>query len=380
METMSPAAGELPFTTQKVLVDARVTMAEILQRNGYSTAGFVSNMYVNSIFGFAQGFELYDDAHGDYSNDVAGAKRRGHETNARVFRWLEDPPAEPFFLLVHYNDAHWPYNPPAPHGADFVADYRGRVTPETTGLLLERSGRPVRDLSPDDWRYITGLYDGEVQFTDAVVGRLLEKLSRLSLERPLVTVITGDHGEELLDHGASSHGYTLFEESIRVPLILHAPGLLEPQRVSDQVRSIDLLPTLLDLAGIRRPQLIQGRSLLALIRGEEAGPEYAFSEATYGQGVVGRLQSVRTRDGRKLIVREAAPANPGLLFDLRRDPAERTNRLAHDEPRRLLAALETWRRANREVSRTLLQADPGSEEIVLDEETLRRLRALGYVD
>jgi arylsulfatase len=383
------AGGEgLPFTTQKILAPANRTLAERLKAAGYHTAAFVSNTYVHASFGFAQGFDVYDDEHGDYSNDVFGAKRRGAETNARVLRWLAGPPAEPFFLFLHYNDAHWPYDPPPPYGEAWTQDYRGEITPEKSGRLVERRGRPVHGLDAEDLRYLIGLYDGEIRYADDRMGEILDRIAALELRRPLVTVVTSDHGEEFLEHGSASHGYTLFEEAIRVPLVMHAPGLLAPARVRQQVRSIDVLPTLLELIGLAPGDDVQGRSLVPLMQGRGEGwPAYAFSEATLAHGPAGRLEAVRSGEGGKLILRSGArldtgEAPRGLRFELGDDPAELRNLPAPADAAQegaLLEALAAWRAENQAIRARREPAD-GSGEIVVEPEILERLRELGYVD
>jgi len=373
----SSAGGSLPFAVQKILPIAQPTLAEMLRRNGYRTAGFVSNVYVNSIFGFSQGFEVYNDEHRDYSRNVGGAKRRAEETNEFVFRWLDEPPGEPFFLFVHYNDPHWPYNPPAPHGAEWVAGYQGELTPEKSSAVVETQGEPIEDLSPEDLAYLIALYDGEISYVDSHIAKLLERVRGLDTERDLLVVVTADHGEEFLDHGSASHGYTLYEELIHVPLIFHAPGRLAPRRVPAQVRSIDVLPTVLALAGIaERPEGIQGESLVALMKGEtDQGPLVAFSEATY----VGERRSVRQADGLKLIRSLAGEADQ--LFDLRDDPDERQNLLTGEAepPEGLVDRLAEWVHANKEIRTALFGEEGAGQEIVLDAETRERLEALGYI-
>jgi len=368
--------NDLPFATQKTLAAGQLTLAEMLRRNGYRTAGFVSNVYVNSIFGFSQGFETYGDDHGDYSRNVARAKRRANETNRQVFAWLEKEIEEPFFLFVHYNDCHWPYDPPAPFGREWVKDYQGDLTPERTTAIVERQGEPITGLSDEDLRYLIGLYDGEIAYADAAVSDLMEKVQSAELERELLTVVTADHGEEFLDHGSASHGYTLFDEQIRVPLIFHLPGRLEPRRVASQVRLIDVMPSILDLAGVaERPGSIQGESLVALLTGEtERGPSAAYSEATY----VGEQKSLRADGKLKLIYR--AEDEGTSLFDLASDPDERSD-VAGEQPAvvtSLRDQLQRWNETNQEL-RTKLFDKETEQEVILDDETQERLRALGYI-
>jgi arylsulfatase A-like enzyme len=354
-----------------------MTLAEVLRRSGYSTAGFVSNVYVNSIFGFAQGFDVYDDEHDDYSRQVAKIKRRAEETTRRAFRWLEEEVEEPFFLFVHYNDPHWPYNPPAPFGAEFVSGYRGELTPADTTGVVQQQGEPVTGLSDDDLAYIVGLYDGEIQYVDRHVGRLLKRIDAGDWERDLLVVFTSDHGEEFLDHGSTSHGYTLYEEQIQVPLIFRFEGHLKPRRIQTQVRLIDILPSILAAAGIDGTELIlQGQSLLPLATGNsKEGPAFAYSEAAY----VGDQKAIRARSGVKLIRDFAADVT--RVFDLSSDPDERRDLWDAEatSQQNLVQGLQTWVEGNRDLASSAFAGDDASKRVVLDQEITDQLEALGYV-
>jgi arylsulfatase A-like enzyme/Flp pilus assembly protein TadD len=371
------AGGALEFGVQTVLSPSQVTLAEVLRRSGYRTAGFVSNTYANSIFGFAQGFEKYDDEHGDYGMSPESPKRRAHDTNRSVFEWLDAELEEPFFLFVHYNDPHWPYDPPAPFGQRWVSGYRGQLTPAETGAALDRKGEPITYLSPDDIRYVIGLYDGEIAYVDAQVGRLLDRVRSLELDREVWIAITSDHGEEFLDHGGGSHGFTLYDEQIRVPLLFLAPGRLEPSRIDAQVRLIDVPPTILEIAGVEvPPEGIQGRSLLPLMKGTTSESREAYSEATYH----GNRKSLRTTDGRKVIY--GLEDGEVDYFDLSADPKERTALEDPGDPRwsSLRDQLLGWVRSNRALRAVMLGDGAGVDEIVLDEETRMRLERLGYIE
>jgi arylsulfatase A-like enzyme len=371
-----PASGGLPFVVQRKMHGSAETLPEVLRAHGYRTAGFVSNVYLNSVFGFGRGFDVYQDDHADYSEDVLLRKRRGDETNRRVAAWLATRPREPFFLLVHYNDPHWPYDPPPPHGAAWVAGYRGPLTPEDTAFVAESEGRVV-DLDRKDLEYLVGLYDGEVAFADANVGALFAQLRGAGLQRSVLAVVTADHGEEFLDHGSTSHGYTLFEEQLHVPLVMRLPGVLPARRVRQQVRLIDVMPTVLDLAGIGGDETrLQGESLAALARGSaDHGPGDAFSEAP----LRGALRSLRTGTGWKLV--EDLQRGGRLVFDLVRDPHERTDLSARDPA----AARALARRAARQAAAcrarraTLDLEGPTPAPVVVDEALRKRLEALGYV-
>jgi len=375
-EGASSADGTLPFAVQKTLAPAQKTLAELLRRAGYRTAGFVSNLYVNSIFGFAQGFDHFDDEHHDYEGDVSQVKRRAEETNARVFEWLRTELEEPFFLFVHYNDPHWPYDPPPPYGQDFVGGYRGPLTPTTTrDLVIERRSDALQ-VSAEDLAFVVGLYDGEIQYVDAQLGRLLDTISGLPLTREVVTVVTADHGEEFLDHGAFNHGYSLYEEQIRVPLVLSAPSILRPTRITQQVQLIDVAPTILELAGIGIPAgTQQGSSLLSLARGAAHSTADAFSEATY----IGEQSAIRSPEALKLV--HAFANREWMLFDVGTDPSEQHDLVEDrsEDLRELTLRLEEWRRGNVAFRKRIIPAGSAMGSVVVDRANQDRLRALGYL-
>jgi arylsulfatase A-like enzyme/Tfp pilus assembly protein PilF len=367
----------LPFVAQRVLRDAEPTLATVLRAHGYRTAGFVSNVYLHAILGFAQGFDVYDDGHEDYSDDVMTQKRRGDETNRRASAWLDTRPPEPFLLFVHYNDPHWPYDPPTPVGREWVAGYRGALTPKDTGLVVETEGRRARDLDADDLAYLEGLYDGEIRAADAHLGALVDRLRQSGLERAVLTIITSDHGEEFLDHGSTSHGYTLFEEQIHVPLVVHWPGRLAPARIGTQVRLVDVVPTVLELTGLGAASVpTQGTSLLGLLHdGAAQPPGDAFSEAP----LRGALRAIRTPAGRKLI--EDMAQGHMQLYDLRGDPHERLDH-ARKQPRAteiLRRRLLRWAATNEQRRNASGPEAAQGGAVTVDGVLQRRLEALGYV-
>jgi arylsulfatase A-like enzyme len=211
---------------------------------------------------------------------------------------------------------------------------------------------------------------------DAQLGRLLEAARGLPTERDLVTVLTADHGEEFLDHGAFNHGYTLYEEQTSVPFIVSAPSKIEPRRVSQQVRLIDAAPTLLEMAGIDyRKERFQGQSLVPLMVGSSLDPLDAFSEATN----FGGQSALRSTDSHKLIHSLIDPQ--WLLFDLDSDPGELNDlaTLRAERLRELAARLEAWREENRALRVRINVAGTGVDQVVLDEEMRKGLEALGYI-
>ena len=192
-------------------------------------------------------------------------------------------------------------------------------------------------------------------------------------------MIVADHGEEFLDHGSASHGYTLYEEMIRVPLIVRYPGRVAAARIKAQVSVIDIMPTIFDLVGtVESEHSLQGRSFVPLLEGKtSSGIEEAFSEATY----VGDHRSLRTEKGLKLIYSYAD--DDAMLFDLKQDPKERKSLLNGDgesplgEP--LKEHLRLWVKANQATRVALYGAEGPDQEVVLDKETKEQLEALGYI-
>ncbi|MEJ2581762.1 MAG: sulfatase-like hydrolase/transferase, partial [Acidobacteriota bacterium] len=259
----------------------------------------------------------------------------------------------------------------------FVSGYTGFLTPTTTRKIVVTHHEVPPPISDQDLAYIVGLYDGEIQYMDAQLGRLLEAVCGLQLKRDLVTVVTADHGEEFLDHGAFNHGYTLYEEQTSVPFIISAPSRLKPCRVSQQVRLIDAAPTLLDLAHIDISDTrFQGRSLLPLISGSKIDVPDAFSEATN----FGGQYAIRSAASFKLI--HSLTTQSSLLFDLRTDPRERFDLSAQHatQVQEMSARIDAWQERNRVLHHAIGASETALDHVVLDEKTQRGLQALGYID
>ncbi|HEX9636555.1 MAG TPA: sulfatase [Acidobacteriota bacterium] len=342
------------------------TLAELLRASGYQTAGIVSSFVLETKSGLAQGFELYDDQftlEGSTSRPrfwvrPGGFDRRADVTTERVIRWLaeERRPDRPFFLFVHYFDPHEPYVPPQPFAARFAP-----------------AGRPSSKLELDLSRY-----DAEIAFTDSQIAVLLESLRISGLEHDTVIAITADHGEGLMQHGHMGHGVHIYEESVRVPLLMRWPGKIGAGRIiSEPVELVDLAPTLLDLARLPYdPGRFQGRSLAAsLLDGdplEPTRPIYLHRRPYRGERIAGAwFQGERfaVRLGNWKLL-ERSEDSKDELYDLANDPEEQTNLYAADstEAQSLATLLGAWKQAS--------GADGAALE--LSEEDLARLRALGY--
>ncbi|MDP8235256.1 MAG: sulfatase, partial [Candidatus Erginobacter occultus] len=238
------------------------TLAESLLAAGYRTAAFCSSPYMNPAFGFARGFDLYhniDTEKEDFVDTVLPSETerdRVHRetTSPRIAElaenWLEENSSEPFFLFLHFWDPHYDYDPPPPHDRIFNPGYGGDID----GRDYIHNDRVHPGMDPEDLERIIALYDGEIAFTDKHIGMVIEKLKELDLFDRTLIVITGDHGDEFFEHGNKGHRLTLYEEVIRVPLIIRIPEKVNRSgRVETTVGIIDIAPTILDRLGVSPP-------------------------------------------------------------------------------------------------------------------------------
>lgn len=321
------------------LAEGFETLATILGKQGYRTAAFVSTFILDRRYGLARGFETYDDTMEGAQAQVLAleAERRGDRTALPLSHWLEGhaaAQAAPFFVWLHLYDPHEPYRPPPPFRDAFAA-------------------RP---------------YDGEIAFDDAVVAFVLDKLEQLGVRDRTLIAVTADHGESLGDHGEETHSMFLYEAAIRVPLILWRPGRLAPRVVKEPVRTIDLAPTLLELAGAPALKAPHARSLLPLIEGRRESPAPVAYAETYLPRFYMNWAPLRVVvDGRYKLIDAPHPE----LYDLDEDPAEERN--AHETrpeiAERLQGALQG-----------LTAGSDGSMSVSkLDREALEKLAALGYL-
>lgn len=345
MTGLLPAAHGVRDNGGYRLAAERRTLAEAFAASGAHTGGFVSAYVLDHKWGIAQGFERYYD---DF--DLAEAKsmsmgeiqRRGDETLAKAVEWLGTNGGQRFFAWVHFYDPHTPYQAPEP----FASRYPG---------------------SP---------YNAEIAWTDSLVGRLLDFLKQHDLERNTVIAVLADHGESLGDHGESGHGYFLYGPSTHVPFLLAGPYPgLAGRTVETAVGQADLAPTLLELAGISSDNLEpgQGRSLVPLIEGE-TDPADALPRA-YSESFVPRLHfgwsELRAlRSDRWHFIEAPKPE----LYDLDQDPGE-TRNVALDERR----VLNEMRQRLAALDAATKPAPAATQPVEEDEETARKLAALGYL-
>jgi arylsulfatase A-like enzyme/cytochrome c-type biogenesis protein CcmH/NrfG len=288
-----------------------VTLAQLFRANGYDTAAFTGDAGVEGRFGFAKGFDVYFDSitFGGFGT-----------TFPQSLHWLRTRGDRPFFLFVHGYDAHGQF--PAEAG-------EARRREEFLELRLkEIKGEPLLAGDAKAWR---DWYDARAARADALFGGFWESFRALPSARRTIVVFMADHGDELLEHGGLDHGLKLYDEVLRVPLIIKDPSA-RGRSIAEQVRLVDLMPTLVELAGLEAPRdalrQMQGASLVPLMRGATTALD-AFSETSFL--LHAEKRSLRTADGWKLVY-DAADFSTAL-YDLRADPAE-TRDLSRREPER----------------------------------------------
>ncbi len=356
------------------------TLTDVLWQAGYETAGIVAGHYLMAEYGFSRGFDHYDDYNLLWRERFANHGTRTPEQLPLAKEWLagwdKRGRKRPFFLFLHMWDVHFDYTPPPPYDTLFDPDYQGRLTGEDIAVNpLVHEGMDPRDLE-----HLIALYDGEIRFSDFYLRKILDVLKTLEVYDDTIIVVTADHGEEFFEHGRKIHRFALYDESILVPFIIRYPRKIPAGKVVEQqVRLMDVAPTILGLAGLAQPADFGStpperphteRDLTPLIVGNapsETGPLVGFSD------LHGKLVSVRTETF-KLITHLRKPQTQEL-YDLVTDPAEQVN-ITAARPRvaaMLRQELSEWRKVR--------GAKPdNAREFRLTEEQEKQLRALGYLD
>ena len=358
------------------------TLAELLRSAGYETAMFVSHRFVGPKYGFARGFDLAVvksvRSHGPGHDHDGKGDAETNEIFEAVLEWLGQPKTTPFFAWLHVQHPHKSYDPPQPYDRMFVEPPDSSAHNLRCLYTLDdhRKGEVVLD--EQEREFVVALYDGEIAFVDAELGRVFSELKRLGHDEKTIVVLTSDHGEMLFDdpwQRETGHWKHRFDPSLRIPLIVRAPGANQGgERVSAMVGLIDLAPTLLELVGVKGPVGFQGESLVRLLDGGETTIRERSYSCTYHSDGVTRL-SVRTLR-RKLICDKRRSEYDCLLFDLERDPDELRPVDGSDydaEATELRAALEAWHDENVDRGK-LLTLPPRSKR------ALKLLREAGYIE
>jgi arylsulfatase A-like enzyme/Flp pilus assembly protein TadD len=346
--------GRLPTETgirdniSPALVPAVPLLAEVLKKAGFRTAAFVSSAVLESSSGLDRGFDVYSD---EFEGGAADAQflntvqKRGDRTTAEATAWLEKSAqtlgtSGRLFLWLHLYDPHDPYEPPEPYAS----------------------------------RYKERPYDGEVAWSDELVGRVDGALDRLRLRGETALVVTSDHGEGLGEHGEALHGFFVYQSTLAVPLFIRGPGVKPGARIAGTVGLVDVYPAVLDLLGVTPPGGAQtaGRSLAPELRGQgpvEQRPVYAESLVPLLHFGWSDLRVLN--DGRFKYIQAPRPE----LYDLQEDPGETRNLAAAQRSRAEIMRAALGRILDAERAASASQTGPPS----VSTELLEKLGALGYV-
>lgn len=321
------------------VADERRTLAELLKDAGYATGAVPAAFPVAADTGLAQGFDSYQDLFSgpDRATLPDTAQRPAADVSRRGEAWLREHARDRFFLWLHFYDPHDPYEPPAPWDERF-------------------RGRP---------------YDGEIAYVDNELGRVLRALTELGALDDTLIVVAGDHGEGLGDHREPTHKNLVYQSTMRVPLIVKPPGRSKPRVVEEPVSLVDLLPTVLDYAGLPVPPEAQGASLRGAIGGGAPARRPLYFESLAGALSFGWAPLHGLRRGPYKFIEAPAPE----LYDLVADPGETSNlhethaEVAADLRQELRQTSEAW------------EKDAGTESAAapMDAETRDRLASLGYL-
>lgn len=412
MNGSPPGYDQLPM--------AATTMAEVFHDAGYATLSFSSVWFTGRYFNMHQGF---DELHefDSLDQDRPNWNKTAREYVDRLVPWLKAHREVPFFVFLHVFDPHAPYEPYPPYDTlwanpvrkkkyeisvekakEFIVDPNRKYEEMPSRKELEKAGIDPDDYIsvPKDW------YDGSIRGMDTEIGRLLEQLKKIGLDEKTLIIFSSDHGEQFFDHGQLGHGNAVYSEENHSPLIIRWPGVVpENVEVFETVRTIDLMPTILELCHLPQPKAMQGQSLIPLLAASNRFPnksyatnnrnfvssaglwrnEPAISEQLLPEGVKkkfpefgGDLYAI-ILDGWKLTQRsQPIEGQPEYeLFDHHKDPLDQVN-LAEKHPeivQRLIEELKAWK----EKATAARLASDSNLERTLSSKELDRLRSLGYI-
>jgi arylsulfatase A-like enzyme len=342
-----------------VLNKSAVTIAEILRDNGYATAGFTGGGYTHSFFGFSKGFDTYHD-------NAGGIKT----VNFEIFDWLKKNTGKPFFIFTHFFDVHYPFTVIPPYGNMF-GTYKSNVNVDRQFEIDVNSGK--RKLNKEDINRLVSLYDGGIFYTDRQLGLLFDMLKKMGCYDNTIIILTSDHGEGFMEHDLIAHADIMYNEVMRIPLIIRWPELGNDVSVNNQVRSIDIMPTILDFVGIEPPSRIHGVSLHPMIGGEAKDNLIAFSE-TERRGFQKAVM-----DGKDKLLYNCT-SKKEEFFNLSKDPGEKFNKATehYEKLEYMRSLLESWNKYL-EMHKAEIQSGDIQKKEKMDNLVVEQLKGLGYI-
>jgi arylsulfatase A-like enzyme len=413
MTSLNPLSTQVHGTPDRLSASA-TTIAEVFRDAGYATVSFSSTGFTGRMTNLHQGFEeLHESASIDQPANYRAKTARPYVD--RAIEWIEHHPDTPFFMYLHVFDPHHQYEPRAPYASAFndpaLRDEHEKERETSRKFIHEAMrGRGLPNpeelkkagLDADKWvKYERDWYDGSILGMDAEVGRLIQRLRTLGIEDDTLLVFFSDHGEGFGEHGNMWHGFTGYGEMSGVPMMFHRPGVIPPGlKISETVRNLDLMPTVLDLCGLPIPEAAQGQSLVPLMaaarqaaqNGSQGSlaeiaaklgwtPQPAVTEKSddpQGENPKGLLSYAIVSGGWKLVHNVKSPDNRAEyeLYHHADDPLDQKNVLDQNGSvaETLKTKLAEWHEM---VEKAKLPEGESTEGV--DEKELERLRSLGYV-
>lgn len=363
------------------LPDFNQTLAETLKDAGYRTVAAIDNGNLDGALGFAQGFDQYEQSWLKADNEI---DRTEFLTQFAVDFFKDESDSRPFFFWLHYVNPHAPYDPPQEHLEKFRGDGLIPRGPKLESVVGYHGGinRNLVVEGEDHLGDYFDRYDAEIAYADQHIARVLEALESSKFKNTTLVVFTSDHGESLGEHDYYfDHGFNVFNPCLRIPLILYFPGIVpEGERRQSVVSSLDIFPTILDLARVSYPPGLEGSSVVPLLNlsKSEIREKLHFQNDHHQLALIsGRLKLIaypRTEESDRRYE----------LYDMFEDPGEVNDRFAEAEStvEPLRAELERFRTRTvawqQETTRRRMGA-PAKTDDQLSEETLKNLEALGYV-
>ncbi len=360
-----------------------VTLADMMRINSFSCAAFTGGGFVSSSYGFSKGFDSYNEGVGAVFNQDSAERVYGAASE-----WIERHQDRDFFLFLHTYQIHNPYICPYPYKVMFLDEDAKKGSIDLKGHL----GGPkniFKKIPEPEIRNIIGLYDGEIRYTDEkLIGQLVNKLKLLGLYEQTMIIVTSDHGEEFFDHGGWEHGHTLYDELIKVPLIIKFPDLkYKGQRNETIVSLVDLMPTICDEMGVDFSGLqIDGKSLIPVLRGKEKKDRIFLAELG-GDILDSHIpEKISTNRGKKKLILSQRfspddldffafpPPEAGLVefYDLSIDPLEKNNSAGKNSE--LVNRIIRW---IDEINQTAEKRM--TSKAIMNEKLKEQLKALGYI-
>lgn len=387
------------------LDNKRVTIAEALRKNGYTTAGLISVQWLSSLFGFNRGFQKYIE---DYESKVILNPNAESVTKKAILLLKELKHAGKFFLFIHYFDPHATYDPPPPYNKIFNPNFSSKKVDISEDDLIQESLRlrsPKEKVSKEDLERIIALYDGEIRYVDSQISVLLNTLDSMGLLNKTVIILTSDHGEEFKEHGSMSHGASLYEEVLKTPLILYYPKNTNGITIQELISTIDIAPTILSISGSPREKEFQGLNLMDIVhknhdrQPQEERAVYSKVEIVGNEKVVIRairrknvkliksyLKEDEIQDVMKKIEKKGdffpRPLIGEEFYDLKADKSEQRNLVGvkkyADNHLEIKNQLSNWIKYKKKIISSLPWSKK-NETVKLDNKALKELQALGYL-